>query len=120
MNTLNKVNEKIGHYRWTICFLLFFATTINYMDRQVLSLLKGVLEVEFDWSESDYSNIVIAFQLVYAVSMLFAGRFIDWLGTKKGYAWSLIYGHSCYTSRFLTRNGRFYGCTGTSRLRRVR
>ncbi len=90
MNTLNKVNEKIGHYRWTICFLLFFATTINYMDRQVLSLLKGVLEVEFDWSESDYSNIVIAFQLVYAVSMLFAGRFIDWLGTKKGYAWSLI------------------------------
>lgn len=90
MNTVNKLNEKIGKYRWTICFLLFFATTINYLDRQVLSLLKGTLEVTFDWSESDYSNIVIAFQLVYALSMLFAGRFIDWLGTKKGYAWSLV------------------------------
>ncbi len=90
MNTLNKVNAQIGRYRWTICFLLFFATTINYLDRQVLSLLKGTLEEQFSWSETDYSNIVIAFQFVYAISMLFAGRFIDWLGTKKGYAWSLV------------------------------
>jgi MFS transporter, ACS family, hexuronate transporter len=90
MNKLNEINEKIGRYRWTICGLLFFATTINYLDRQVLSLLKDNLEVEFNWSDTDYANIVSVFQIVYAVSMLFAGRIIDWLGTKSGYAWSLI------------------------------
>ena len=90
MTTLNRINEKIGRYRWTICALLFFATTVNYLDRQVLSLLKGDLEVEFNWSDTDYANIVMVFQLVYAVSMLFAGRIIDWLGTKAGFAWALI------------------------------
>ncbi len=90
MTPLNQINEKIGRYRWTICALLFFATTVNYLDRQVLSLLKGDLEVEFNWSDTDYANIVMVFQLVYAVSMLFAGRIIDWLGTKVGYAGSLI------------------------------
>jgi ACS family hexuronate transporter-like MFS transporter len=90
MNKLNQINEKIGKYRWTICALLFFATTINYLDRQVLSLLKGDLEVEFNWSDTDYANIVMVFQLVYAISMLFAGRIIDWLGTKAGFVWALI------------------------------
>jgi ACS family hexuronate transporter-like MFS transporter len=90
MKQLPKINEKIGRYRWTICALLFFATTVNYLDRQVLSLLKSDLEVEFNWSDTDYANIVMVFQLVYALSMLFAGRVIDWLGTKSGFAWSLI------------------------------
>src|SRR5512142_2508869 len=81
---------KIGRYRWTICTLLFFATTVNYLDRQVLSLLKAELETEFNWSDTDYANIVMVFQAVYAVSMLFAGRLIDWLGTRAGYAWALI------------------------------
>src|SRR5512145_1554578 len=90
MTTIETVNEKVGHYRWTICALLFFATTVNYLDRQVLSLLKGPLEVEFNWSDTDYANIVMVFQFVYAVSMLFAGRIIDWLGTKAGFAWALI------------------------------
>ena len=90
MEKLNEVNEKIGKYRWTICALLFVGTTMNYMDRQVLALLKDVLEVEFNWTDSDYANITAAFQISYAISMLFAGRFIDWLGTKWGYAWSLI------------------------------
>jgi ACS family hexuronate transporter-like MFS transporter len=90
MTKLNQINEKIGKYRWTICALLFFATTVNYLDRQVLSLLKGDLEVEFNWSDTDYANIVMVFQFVYAVSMLFAGRMIDWLGTKAGFAWALI------------------------------
>ncbi len=90
MTTLNQINAKIGRYRWTICALLFFATTVNYLDRQVLSLLKGDLEIEFNWTDTDYANIVMAFQLVYAVSMLFAGRIIDWLGTKAGFAWALI------------------------------
>jgi len=90
MSKLNQINEKIGKYRWTICALLFFATTVNYLDRQVLSLLKGDLEVEFNWTDTDYANIVMVFQLVYAVSMLFAGRLIDWLGTKAGFAWSIV------------------------------
>lgn len=81
---------KIGNYRWTICSLVFFATTINYLDRQVVSLLKPTLEAEFHWDENDYANIVIAFQLAYSIGMLFAGRFIDKVGTKMGYALSLI------------------------------
>lgn len=84
------INETIGRYRWTICALVFFATTINYLDRAVISLLKTNLEKEFGWTETDYSNIVIAFQLSYAIGMLGAGRLIDKLGTKAGYALSLI------------------------------
>jgi len=86
---MNQLNQTLGKYRWTICSLLFFATTVNYLDRQVLSLLKDRLEVQFNWSDSDYANIVSVFQFVYAISMVFAGRLIDWLGTKLGYALSL-------------------------------
>jgi len=82
--------EKIGKYRWTICALLFFATTVNYLDRQVLSLLAPDLSKEFSWSNSDYANITAVFQFAYAISMLFAGRFIDKLGTKKGFTWAII------------------------------
>lgn len=82
--------QKIGNYRWTICSLVFFATTINYLDRAVISLLKGDLEKTFNWTETDYSNIVISFQLAYAIGMLVVGRFIDKIGTKLGYAISLI------------------------------
>jgi ACS family hexuronate transporter-like MFS transporter len=82
--------EKVGKYRWTICALIFFATTINYLDRAVISLLKSDLTKEFNWSETDYSNLVIAFQLSYALGMLAVGRFIDKIGTKLGYALSLI------------------------------
>ncbi|NRF38378.1 MFS transporter [Pedobacter foliorum] len=82
--------KKVGNYRWRICALLFFATTVNYLDRQVLSLLKPHLEEIFGWSNSDYANIASVFQFTYAISMLFAGRIIDKLGTKKGYAWAII------------------------------
>ncbi len=82
--------KNIGKYRWTICSLLFFATTINYLDRQVLSLLKPMLEEKFGWSNSEYANIASVFQFTYAISMLFAGRVIDKLGTKKGFAWAII------------------------------
>ena len=75
----------IGRYRWTICALLFCATTINYLDRQVLSLLAPDLSKEFNWSNSDYANITAAFQFVYAIAMLFAGRFIDRIGTKPAF-----------------------------------
>ncbi|MEP7375218.1 MAG: MFS transporter [Chitinophagaceae bacterium] len=85
-------NTTVGKYRWTICALLFFATTVNYLDRQVLSLLQPYLSRPdvFDWSNTDYANITAVFQFGYALSLLFAGRIIDKLGTKKGYAWAII------------------------------
>ena len=89
MNTLTSINEKIGKYRWTICTLLFFATTVNYLDRQVLSLLQPLLSAEFGWTNTDYANITAVFQFVYAIAMLFAGKFIDWIGTRKGYIWAI-------------------------------
>lgn len=88
MNTL-QLNGKMTNYRWVICAMLFFATTVNYLDRQVLSLLQPMLEEEFHWTDSDYGSITAIFSLFYAVSMLFAGRFVDRLGTKKGYAWAI-------------------------------
>ena len=80
------MQQQIGKYRWAICGLIFFATTINYLDRAVISLLKKTLSGEFHWTETDYGNIVIAFQLSYAIGLLGAGRLIDKLGTKIGYA----------------------------------
>jgi len=80
----------MGRYRWTICGLLFFATTINYLDRQVLSLLAPVLSAEFNWSNTDYANIAATFQFVYAISMLFAGRVIDRMGTKNAYVLAIV------------------------------
>jgi ACS family hexuronate transporter-like MFS transporter len=78
--------QAIGKYRWTICSLIFFATTINYLDRQVISLLKSTLSEELHWDDADYANIEIAFKLFYAFGMLGAGRLIDKLGTRIGYA----------------------------------
>ena len=90
MSTLTAVNEKIGKYRWTICSLVFFATTVNYLDRAVISLLKPYLAEAFGWSKvqevENYTNIEIAFKISYSLGMLFAGRLIDKLGTKIGYA----------------------------------
>jgi ACS family hexuronate transporter-like MFS transporter len=84
------LKNKTGNYRWTICSLLFFGTTINYLDRQVLSLLHPLLEKEFGWTNSDYGTITAVFQLAYAFFMLLAGRIVDKLGTKKGYSIALI------------------------------
>ncbi|MGA2747019.1 MAG: MFS transporter [Candidatus Sulfotelmatobacter sp.] len=83
----------IGRRRWLICGLLFFATTVNYMDRQVLALLKPTLQLQFGWTEVGYSNIVLAFQFAYGAGLLFIGKLIDKLGTRKGFslavfAWS--------------------------------
>jgi ACS family hexuronate transporter-like MFS transporter len=89
MNKLNDLNARIGKYRWTICSLLFFATTVNYLDRQVLSLLQPSLAGEYGWTDSDYANITAAFTFCYAIAVLFAGRFIDWIGARRGYAWAI-------------------------------
>jgi ACS family hexuronate transporter-like MFS transporter len=80
----------IGHRRWLICGLLFFATTVNYMDRQVLALLKPTLQLQFGWSEVGYSNIVLAFQFAYGAGLLFIGKLIDKLGTRKGFSLAVL------------------------------
>jgi ACS family hexuronate transporter-like MFS transporter len=80
-----------GYYRWVVCALLFFATTINYIDRQVIGLLKPTLEVEYGWSESDYGNIVMAFSAAYALGLLLFGRIVDKIGTKLGYTISVLF-----------------------------
>ncbi len=90
MNTLGKVGQKMTQYRWTICAMLFLATTVNYLDRQVLSLTwDEFIKPEFHWNESHYGTITSVFSIVYAICMLFAGRFVDWMGTKKGYLWAI-------------------------------
>ena len=82
-------NERTN-YRWVIVGLLFFATTINYLDRQVISLLKPILEKEFSWTESDYANIVTVFTFFYGSSTLLAGYLIDRVGTKLGYIGAIL------------------------------
>lgn len=83
-------NTDLGKYRWTICSLIFFATTINYLDRAVISLLKSSLTSEFKWNDGDYANIEIAFKVSYAIGMIGTGRLIDKLGTKIGYFLSTL------------------------------
>ena len=84
------MGSKVGNYRWTICALLFFATTVNYLDRQVLSLLAPSLSASFGWTNSDYANIAAAFQFVYAISLLLAGRVVDRLGTRRAYMLAIV------------------------------
>jgi ACS family hexuronate transporter-like MFS transporter len=84
------MTNKIGTYRWTIIVLLFFATTINYLDRQVLGLLKPTLEKDLNWTESDYSRVVMSFTAAYAIGLLIFGRIIDKIGSKVGYTISII------------------------------
>ena len=91
MTEMAEVKRGTGNVRWTILALVFFATTVNYLDRQVISLLKDdYLEPLFRWNESDYANIVMVFQLCYALGMLGVGWVIDRIGTKLGYALSLL------------------------------
>ena len=82
--------DKMTNFRWVICAMLFFATTVNYLDRQVLSLTwDEFIKPEFHWNESHYGTVTSIFSIIYAISMVFAGRFVDWLGTKKGYLWAI-------------------------------
>ena len=89
MNDLKKT--VMTNWRWVMCAMLFFATTVNYMDRQVLSLtFKEFIQPEFHWTDSDYGTITGVFSIAYAIFCLFAGKFIDWMGTKKGYLIAII------------------------------
>src|SRR3954471_21618051 len=79
-----------GNFRWVICALLFLAATINYVDRQVIGLLKPTLQQQFGWSEIDYADIIFSFQLAYAIGYVLAGRVIDRVGTKLGFSLALL------------------------------
>jgi ACS family hexuronate transporter-like MFS transporter len=105
-----------GRRRWLICALLFFATSVNYMDRQVIGLLKPILQVQFGWTEVGYSNIVLAFQFAYGAGLLVIGKMIDRLGTRKGFSlavfvWSIAaMAHAAASSVFQFAIARF--CLG--------
>jgi MFS transporter, ACS family, hexuronate transporter len=104
---------RVGHYRWKICALLFFAATINYMDRQVLGVLAPDLQRSIGWNEAQYGYIVTAFQTAYAAAYLFAGRLMDRFGVRRGYGiaivvWSLAaMAHSLAISAFTFGLARF-------------
>jgi MFS transporter, ACS family, aldohexuronate transporter len=85
------VSARIGRYRWVICSLLFFAATINYIDRQVIGILKPTLQTEIGWSEVQYSWIVFSFQTAYALGLAMVGRLMDWLGSRKGLSLSIMF-----------------------------
>ena len=82
--------ERPSSYRWTICALLFVATTINYVDRQVLGILAPTLQRELHWTEADYGDIVSWFSFAYAFGFLVAGRVIDWIGVRRGLAIAVV------------------------------
>jgi ACS family hexuronate transporter-like MFS transporter len=96
--------EKVGKYRWTICALLFFATTINYIDRQVLGILAPTLQRDLGWSETDYSAVVSWFTAAYALGFLGAGRLLDKVGTRIGYAIAIVIWSLAAMSHALARN----------------
>jgi MFS transporter, ACS family, aldohexuronate transporter len=84
------IKAHVGNIRWTICALLFFAATINYLDRQVIATLKDTLQQAHVWDENGYAWVVFAFQTAYAIGLLIAGRVMDWLGTRKGFSLSVV------------------------------
>src|SRR5712691_5082365 len=114
-------NSRAGYLRWVICALLLFGTTKNYMDRQVLGVLKTTLQHDLGWNEIDYGNLVFAFQAAYAVGMLAVGRLVDRLGTRLGYALAMVFwslasmGHalgSSFTSFLVARSALGFGESG--------
>ena len=90
MASNDKNSTAMTHFRWYICGMIFLATTINYMDRQVLSLTwKDFISPEFHWSDTIYGNVTAVFSLVYAIANLFSGRLMDWIGSRRGYLWAI-------------------------------
>ena len=91
MDNTRCLKERIGRFRWTICALLFFAATINYIDRQVIGILKPTLKAELGWDEIAYSNVVFWFQAAYALGFILMGRLMDRLGTRKGFSFAIVF-----------------------------
>jgi len=107
--TVSDVRVQVGRYRWVICALLFFATTINYIDRQVLGILAPDLQKEIGWTELDYGRIVIAFQVSYAVMMLVWGRILDRIGTKLGLGLAVAWWSLAAMGTALARSAMGFG-----------
>jgi len=95
--TVSVINQRasVAHYRWVICALLFFAATINYIDRQVIGILKPTLQTEIGWTEIGYSWVVFSFQAAYAIGLLGIARLIDRIGTRKGFSAAAHQGWAC-------------------------
>ncbi|MEO6237405.1 MAG: MFS transporter, partial [Vicinamibacterales bacterium] len=100
---------EVGRFRWVICGLLFFATTINYIDRQVLGILAPDLQKEIGWTELDYGRIVIAFQVSYAVMMLAWGKILDRIGTKLGLGIAVAWWSLAAMATGLSRSAMSFG-----------
>ena len=107
--TTETVGGKVGHYRWVICGLLFFATTVNYVDRQVLGILSKDLQQAIGWTEVDYGNIVAAFNAAYAFGLVMAGRLMDRIGTRKGYIAAIIWWSLAAMAHALARTPLGFG-----------
>ena len=104
MHLMDTAQEKTSWYRWMVCLLLFLATAINYMDRQVIGILKPTLQQDLGWSEIDYSNIVFAFQLAYALGYLLAGRLIDRIGVRLGLGLAVFFWSIAATTHGVMRS----------------
>src|ERR1700739_2663583 len=120
-NASKPIASAVGSFRWVICALLLFGVTKNYMDRQVLGLLKVTLQHDLGWTDIDYSTIVFAFQAAYAIGMLITGRLVDRLGTRLGYALAMVFwslaamGHavgSSFSSFLVARSALGFGESG--------
>src|SRR6202035_4940523 len=120
-NLSRSTSLRVGYFRWVICTLLLLGTTKNYMDRQVLGVLKTTLQHDLGWNDIDYGNLVLAFQAAYAAGMILVGRLVDRLGTRLGYAlamafWSLAsMGHalgSSFTNFVIARSALGFGEAG--------
>src|SRR5664279_3539322 len=108
--TVGAPGTPAGHFRWTICALLFFATTVNYADRQILGILAPTLQKEIGWSEAQYGLIVTAFQAAYAIGLLGMGRFIDRVGTRLGYSLALGWWSVAAMRHALAASALGFGC----------
>ena len=121
VETAARLSSAVGRFRWLICALLLLGVTKNYMDRQVLGILKTTLQHDLGWNDIDYSNLVFAFQAAYALGLVVVGRLIDYLGTRVGYALSMAFwslaamGHavaSSFTGFLAARSGLGFGEAG--------
>src|SRR5260370_41535898 len=99
----------VGNYRWRVCAFLFFATTINYIDRQVLGILAPELEKSIGWNEAQYGYIVTSFQAAYAIFLLLGGGLMDRLGTRKGYSIAVLVWSSASMAHALARSAFGFG-----------
>ena len=103
------VSAPAGYYRWVICALLFFATTINYLDRGILGVLAPDLQHEIGWTATEYGDINAAFSFAYALGFIFLGRFIDRVGSRVGYAVSLVIWSLAAAGHALARSAFDFG-----------